>query len=379
MSAAIYVQINIIPIIVLIIMRLNTPKIFTYTWRSRVLRFIIVLLAGIIVINMCTWVLDGSIKPYASALLWFTNTLYSGSVCFAAFLWYLYVYDMVVNGVGQTGRKAAVWSVPLLVLLAVLASNPWHRLLFYMDSHNHYVRGPYFVLQVLIPVGYLTPASALAHRQIRLEYLPEKKKEFQMLASFILLPVLGSILQLAFFGTDLIWPFTAASLLLIYTNVQREQVTRDSLTGLNNRRRLDQYLQIMDERLEDKENWYFILMDINKFKSINDAYGHVTGDEVLREVSDRIKVVFGAEQAFLARYGGDEFVIILKSNTPEEAMDTIRRLQESVAGIRWGGGKPWEITLSAGCVKYNADSMKSTRDAVALADKRMYQEKKRTK
>ena len=81
-------------------------------------------------------------------------------------------------------------------------------------------------------------------------------------------------------------------------------------------------------------------MDVNKFKKVNDTYGHVTGDEVLRLVAEQLKRTFGNMQAFLARYGGDEFVVIVKGKTQDE-MDVI--IHQTQGECKWnclGSGYP---------------------------------------
>lgn len=90
-------------------------------------------------------------------------------------------------------------------------------------------------------------------------------------------------------------------------------------------------------------------MDGNKFKKVNDTYGHVTGDEVLRLVAEQLKRTFGNMQAFLARYGGDEFVVIVKGKTQDEMDVIIHQTQENVNAIAWGADTPWQLSISIGC------------------------------
>ena len=139
---------------------------------------------------------------------------------------------------------------------------------------------------------------------------------------------------------DAAWAFTVAALLWVYLGIQKGQVTQDGLTGLNNRRRLDQYMWELDERSGERETCCYLLMDVNKFKKVNDTYGHVTGDEVLRLVAEQLKRTFGNMQAFLARYGGDEFVVIVKGKTQDEMDVIIHQTQENVNAIAWGADTP---------------------------------------
>ena len=196
------------------------------------------------------------------------------------------------------------------------------------------------------------------------------------MAYFAMLPLVSGIFQVLFYGLDLLLSFTTASVLMVYINVQQKQVTRDALTGLNNRRRLDQYLEELDGQNWGKKACHLILFDVNRFKKINDTYGHTTGDAVLKLVADQMKRVYGNSTSFLARYGGDEFVIILKGKTDAQVAAELQALREGIAKSGWADGKPWEITISAGCARYGEVPMQRTRELLALADTRMYEEKK---
>ena len=153
-------------------------------------------------------------------------------------------------------------------------------------------------------------------------------------------------------------------------------VAQDGLTGLNNRRRLDQYMWELDERSGERETCCYLLMDVNKFKKVNDTYGHVTGDEVLRLVAEQLKRTFGNMQAFLARYGGDEFVVIVKGKTQDEMDVIIHQTQENVNAIAWGADTPWQLSISIGCAMRGEQGKQKSHELLALADERMYRQKK---
>lgn len=379
MDTATYLQINLIPILALIIMRVNTGKTLTYSWRSRALRFMMVLLALTMVLNMASWTLDGLQLPGIRSILWICNLGNYALLDFMIYLWYLYVQDIVDNGIGQLGIKVLGPSMPLIIFLAVLMTSPWTGAIFYINADNCYVRGELFAVHIVVALIYVLGAAFLALNRCRKETLQERRKEFLCLAGFVILPLCGGILEVIFYGLQLMLPLTAASLLMIYVDVQQREVIRDALTGLNNRRRLEQYLQELDEQGWEKDSYHLILLDVNRFKKINDTYGHVTGDSVLRLVADQMKKVYGNTHSFLARYGGDEFVIVLKGKTDSEAAESLRTLHESIARMNWGEGSPWKITISAGCARYGELPMRSARELVNLADSRMYEEKNKNR
>lgn len=375
MEAINYLQINIIPILALIIMRLSTGNTLSFSWRSRALRFMMVLLTIVMVANTIGWMLDGQTHALTNVLLWVANTIYFIVLDFMSYIWYLYVKDVVENGVGQRGVQVLKPSLPLMVFYAILLTNPWTKIIFYIDEQNHYVRGSGFLIHTAVSMGYIGVASARALYQSRKEKQTERRSECRWLSYFVILPVVGGVLQVLFYGLELLLPFTAASLLMVYINVQQRQVTRDGLTGLNNRRRLDQYLLELDEQNWGNHSCHLLLMDVDRFKKINDTYGHLVGDQVLKQVAEQMKKTFGSSKAFLARYAGDEFVVILKGKTGEQVEADIKALKNAVAKINWGEGSPWKIAVSVGCARYGEIPMESAKELMTLADARMYEEK----
>src|SRR5206468_3832062 len=104
------------------------------------------------------------------------------------------------------------------------------------------------------------------------------------------------------------------------------QATRDPLTGLHNRRLLDQYLPRAIETCREKGDDLAVLaIDVDHFKKLNDAMGHAAGDALLRDIGRLIRSTVRAQDAAF-RCGGDEFVIVLPGAGAEAAEAMARRL-----------------------------------------------------
>lgn len=375
MSAAVHIQINIIPFLALLIIRLNARESLSYTWRNRALRFGMVLMMGVIGTGTSAWLLDGREGRPARFLLWLINIIYFECIVFAAFLWYLYVYDIVKNEVGQRGKKVLRPAVPLIVFSAALCTTPFYPLVFDIDADNHYVRGPFYLLYVGVSAFYVASSAVLVVKACRRETVRERRRTYWRLGSFAGFALLGGIHQVLFPGVEMLWPLLSIAFLIVYINVQQEQVTRDGLTGLNNRRRFDQYIRELAEQDLTRESWRFVILDVDRFKAINDTYGHVIGDRTLKLLAEQMKRVFGNRRSFLARYGGDEFVIILNGMSEKEAAEALEQLRKAVAGLHRADGKRWNITISAGMAAYGENGITYIPDIIALADERMYREK----
>jgi diguanylate cyclase (GGDEF)-like protein len=145
----------------------------------------------------------------------------------------------------------------------------------------------------------------------------------------------------------------------------------DTLTGISNRK---VYKEEMKKALKSREFFALFFIDLNKFKNINDTYGHDVGDEVLREVTRRLTHNMG-EEDFLARLGGDEFVIITKRKKvflPK----FIKKLEDGVIGQHKIDAITVTISLSIG-VSMCPDDNKTEMLLSKYADEAMYAAKKK--
>ena len=152
----------------------------------------------------------------------------------------------------------------------------------------------------------------------------------------------------------------------------------DGLTGVANRRLLDQTLArewISSKR--DGSMLSVVLIDVDLFKSYNDFYGHLEGDECLRQVATRLQSVLRRPLDLLARYGGEEFVAVLP-NTPEEGAEAIgEQMRRAVEQCLFPHSQsPYGIvTVSLGCATQVPSESSSVSQLLKLADTALYQAK----
>lgn len=151
----------------------------------------------------------------------------------------------------------------------------------------------------------------------------------------------------------------------------------DSVTGLLNHRAIHQRLSKELVAAEaDGSNVSVIMMDMNNFKLFNDTYGHVVGDQVLKTVSEQLSKVCG-DDGLPARYGGDEFVVVLPRKTPEEAEKVAQAIKVALRDfdyVRAGDDRRVPIGLSFGIAAYPNDGT-NRHDLITVADKNLYQAK----
>jgi diguanylate cyclase (GGDEF)-like protein len=146
----------------------------------------------------------------------------------------------------------------------------------------------------------------------------------------------------------------------------------DALTGLANRRTLNEAFQREIARAERQaDNLSLIMADLDRFKSINDEYGHITGDQVLAGAA----TVFGSQLRsydLAARYGGEEFVLLLPGTTTDGAMTVAERIRKEVEEIKIPAC-PRQITISLGVASWFGGE--TAEALVARADTALYEAK----
>jgi len=161
-----------------------------------------------------------------------------------------------------------------------------------------------------------------------------------------------------------------------------EMTIVDDLTGLYNKKHFRTRFQEEIERVVRYHRTLCLLMiDIDDFKAVNDAYGHLTGDEVLRDLG-RLMHSSVRPCDIVARYGGEEFAIILPETGLTEGLRVAERIRRDIAEHDFlparGPGKPLRITASFGIVA-RADSVESIDELIQRADSFLYQAKRRGK
>lgn len=154
------------------------------------------------------------------------------------------------------------------------------------------------------------------------------------------------------------------------------QVVRDPLTGLYNRRYLEESLDREESRARRSGKPLGIMMiDIDHFKRYNDNHGHAAGDEVLRHVAHHMECLARSED-ILCRYGGEEFVLVMANASPETLRERAEELLSGVSqlALHHKGCNLGQLTLSIGIAIFPTDAA-SAAEALAVADAAMYEAK----
>lgn len=342
--------------------------------QNRLFVFLIVINMVLAILDIMGWFFNGQEGQLNFWLNNVSNILLYIAAPLPAALWLLYVDCQVSRSRAACGHLSlSRLIIPLLAVNLVLTLLSLRfDLYFSVSTANIYQRGPFFFVHMLINYLLLAAAWTVALRQ------RENVEKRQLLAILLYpLPVLiGSILQSIWYGLALNWIAMAISVLLIFIHLENRGLKTDDLTGIYNRRHIEQEINHKIRRATPEQSFALILADLDNFKMINDLYGHKTGDEALIKTAELIRSCLRLQDQ-VARVGGDEFYIVLDLNKRKALNKVIGRITQSLEEFNLSSPYKWSLQLSMGAAIYDPDSKLSAEEFLCHVDKLMYKEKAR--
>lgn len=278
-------------------------------------------------------------------------------------------------------KRMVVYSFPAVVMMVMCVLSVWNDWYFVIDDTNTYIRGKLFYIPTLISFGYIFYILCMLgkYRKENMLETNAQKDLYYRLFVFPLTPCIGAILQILLPGTAWIFPGTTVAILINYIAIQNGYMARDHLTGLYNRSQLEEFMNYELKNIKKGNYFFLILLDMDKFKQINDTYGHVVGDDALIQAAKLLRSSCKRKSDYVARLGGDEFVIIGQCEDKETVDMIITRMHDVANEFNKKNKVPYKIRFSAGYVIYDGSTHATLDKLLSEADQRMYEVKKAKK
>ena len=319
--------------------------------------------------------IEGGFIPEPWCMNFFSNALYELSSILMGYYWLCYVETALDSRFIKTKYLKHIAKIPVVIIIVGVIASVYHGSFFYIDDNNVYHRGPYVMVHVAMCQLYSIVTSLHAFiKSVRCKvYL--KKKEYRILSMFLIFPLIIGIIQIIAPSIPSVSVGVTLAFLFVYIDLQNLLISVDTLTGLNNRNQLIRFLSARMKVDSEKSKLYLFMLDVNKFKKINDSYGHVEGDKALIRCANALKEANKNSRNFIGRFGGDEFIIIAELDNEEDALRLCENVRMALIKECEKDGIVYDLSVSFGFVKYEPE-FKTIQSFVSAADEKLYKAKR---
>ncbi len=368
------ILIDIIGLIILALIYIN----FGYTvlkrksYGNKLFDYLIITMMIIFIVDISIWFLIEKSAYYQInyVLIVIHFILYPVFLSF----WVIYCDYQLYERVKRR-YKLIPWLTLIGVVIGIIAIMSYkYPIFFNLSKDNVYTRGDYFFVFVLLCYLYIIFTTI----EVEVKIKRDGKKtinyqNYRKLLFYPIFPTIGAIIQITTFGLNLTWLFGTISLIILFFNFQNAQLTLDPLTGINNRYKFDSYLEKQVLYSYREEEFFLILLDLDKFKEINDKYGHLEGDLVLKETAKILKKSKQNEDK-IYRIGGDEFAVLGERKTESDVKALVDDIYDELMLHNKMANKKYDISFSIGYAVLDSQ-MKTSSDLVSMADIILYEVK----
>lgn len=305
------------------------------------------------------------------------NFMNAVMLCLITGYWFVYVE------LSQGEKYITETKLRIYVLIPAMVNTLVMLILFLFFPNvvidaDYNVTTAYYIFFLSVPIFYIVISCIRTFiRAFRRENYAVRGQYLTCGIYPLMISVFG-IIQTLWFSAPIFCFATTLMILYVYIVSLTDQVSIDDLTHLNNRTQLKKY--IVSEASKpggDKANRFILMIDLNKFKEINDQYGHVEGDYALRRAADALRSACAANElkTFIARYGGDEFIIVAKTDDESQVQSLCSGIKAEMVRLNNEAGAKYDLTASIGYSCYRGD-IYAFQGALAKADEALYEEKK---
>ena len=306
------------------------------------------------------------------------QALYMSLLAVLAVVWFIFAELQIDSVLIRKKWFRVFFALPGVIMIVMCFASVHTGWVFFYDEAEVFRRGPFFFVQNVVAYIYFLTTTVHSFYASGKEASIARKQRLRKISSFIIAPTIGGLLQLFIGGYPMIGPSIIIAMLFIFTSIQADMINADSLTGLNNRKTMERYLEELLSDFSDDTRYFLFLIDVDRFKSINDTYGHIEGDRALRCIADAMRLTTDSYGGFVARLGGDEFVAVAEVNrvgSPSLFSDT---LAKNLEFVRERDRLPYKLSASVGHA-ICPDQGRLPGDLLIIADQMMYLVKRQRK
>lgn len=341
---------------------------------TKYLKILSVIMITLLIVEPICFILEEFRIPSLIPITYFAEFINLSLCSFLGLFWLLFTFYYVFKKSPFATFKGTIFMLfPVTLGSALMLTNKATGYIFTISEQNEYARGPLFITLTIVSAIYAVYSLVL----ISVGRKRITRKEYCIFMLYNLLPIAGVFTQVEFQGTTFAYSSSAFALTLLYVFLENKIVKLDHLTKVYARTFLDAHIDNMQTKKTNKAAALFI--DLDEFKQINDKYGHAEGDFALVKFAEILNNSM-PEEAIVARFGGDEFVVILNTNDIQEVEKYLNKFEKELNKYNKSNRKKkgYDIKYSVG-YDVMSNGYSSVKELIREVDDKMYQEKLRKK
>ena len=319
-------------------------------------------------------VLSGQLPRYRSLVVLFNlnNFILMNLLAYA---WFMYMAAAEELPLRNSRRQKMLCALPVVLSVAVMAVAYIMAPYFWISEEGE-LNIWYYPMMIAVPVFYLLAAFAISMVNARKADSRDKRNLYRLIGIYPLAVLGFGLFQTFALNAPLFCFGCTLMMLFFYIQSMETLISVDSLTRLNNRGQINRYME--QARYRENAPAWAMMIDIDRFKRINDTYGHAEGDRALKLMAEALKQACEHVSCpvFLGRYGGDEFAVFIQNPGEGEAPGDFA---ETVGGLlrkkQQENRLPYDLNVSVGydVLRDNDDTMEA---CLARADEKLYEYKR---
>lgn len=341
-------------------------------WNTQIRLYVALVVANMVmlVLDLSQGSLENSTIPNIHYLYTTLSTLAFLLIPIASgYLWFFYVDYYIMKNIFRNKLKFWLLQIPILIHVLLVILTPSYGLYFSINELNEFTRGPMYSVMIMVAYGYFAAAILVMmqnHYRIRQEdVLP--------MIVYPLPTLIAGGLEVIY-GIPITWPMMTVSLFQFFIHFMGTIINTDHLTRVANRFELDKYAEGLTKRVPPNRVIGGLMIDIDGFKKINDTQGHNVGDAALSLAASILRNAVRKED-FVARYGGDEFVVICPIKQDCHIDIILNRIHDLVAEVNAKNDYPFKLNFSVGHGVYSPTTDGTVNQFIQRLDRLMYSNK----
>lgn len=367
-------EVNIICVAILFIIAFDIKKSeFNHGMRPVLLSKYIGFVSAFYLLDIFNNVPYYIISAFPGIVTYILFVLYMLTFAISGYYWFTYS-EIIHNRSHLTDVKwRVITAIPVFVLMILYIVSYYNGCMFAFDKTAGYIRGRLIFIQPAVSFGYIFASTVRCLCCVPGALSTSNRRDLINYVYYSVFSLICGFLQFLLGNFSILIIGNTCFVLIVYFNYTGKLISNDPLTGIPNRRKLMHYLAAEIQQLKSDEELWFLFADIDNFKQINDKYGHMEGDRILKEITIAMKEFCKKRKCFCARFGGDEFAVVqklkvdTKFSVPEDLRAFIKEKNILV-------NNKYALSASLGYTKYNRNDH-NINDMIKRADKEMYNAK----